>query len=44
MEKCPYCGRENADDAPVCVHCWAKMEHEEKHEEKTVKERADKKK
>lgn len=44
MKKCLYCGHENADDAPVCVRCWAEMKHEEKHEDKPVKERASKKK
>ena len=33
MKKCPYCGRENADDVTVCETCKAEIPHEEPKEE-----------
>ena len=30
MKKCPYCGKENEEQATVCVRCSAGFPHEEK--------------
>ena len=33
MKKCPYCGKENHDEAEVCERCFAGFPHDdEKHE------------
>lgn len=38
MKKCPYCGKENEEQATVCIRCYAGFPHEEKpKEEKPVK-------
>ena len=41
MKKCPYCGRDNSDDATRCEHCYAGLPVE-KQEEKPV-EKAERK-
>lgn len=29
MKRCPYCGRENKEDAVNCAYCFAAIPHEE---------------
>lgn len=36
MKKCPYCGRDNSDEATSCEHCYAVFPVKEQ-EEKPVK-------
>ena len=35
MKKCPYCGRDNADDAVVCCKCFAGFPNNEPKEERS---------
>ena len=35
MKKCPYCGRENPDDAVVCQKCCAGFPNEEPKEDES---------
>ena len=34
--KCPYCGRENEEQAKVCVRCKAAIPHEEKKNDEPI--------
>ena len=39
MKKCPYCGRDNADDANVCYKCFAGFPHENPKEAKASEDK-----
>jgi len=37
MKKCPYCGKDNEDNATGCVHCYAGFPVEKREEKQPKK-------
>ena len=37
--KCPFCGKENDEQAKICVQCYAAIPHEDKEEKPVTRKR-----